>query len=86
MKRIWIFMILIACPVMTLGQSSGVGPSGSPPYQPAVPAPSTTVTVAVVTAMAAARRPPRGPPCKACRRSSAPRGNTTWPPARRPST
>ncbi len=37
MKRIWIFMILIACPVMTLGQ----GGSGS--YQPAVPAPSTTV-------------------------------------------
>ena len=43
MKRIWIFMILIACPVMTLGQGSGSAPSGSPPYQPAVPPPSTTV-------------------------------------------
>ena len=43
MKRIWIFMILIACPVMTLGQSSGSGSSGSPPYQPTVPPPSTTV-------------------------------------------
>ena len=30
MKRIWIFMILIACPVMTLGQSSGSGSSGPP--------------------------------------------------------
>ena len=38
MKRIWIFsiMILIAGPVMTLGQGSGS-------YQPAVPPPSTTV-------------------------------------------
>ncbi len=38
MKRIWIFsiMILIAGPVMTLGQGGGS-------YQPAVPPPSTTV-------------------------------------------
>jgi len=43
MKRIGFFMILIACPVMTLGQGSGSGSSGSPPYQPAVPPPSTTV-------------------------------------------
>ena len=44
MKPIWIFTILLACPVMTLGQSSGSRSSGgSPPYQPAVPAPSTTV-------------------------------------------
>ena len=43
MKRIWIFMILIACPVMTLGQGSGSLPPGSRPYQPAIPAPSTTV-------------------------------------------
>jgi hypothetical protein len=48
MKRIWIFMILLACPVLTLGQGSGPGsyPSGNrpyQPYQPAVPPPSTTV-------------------------------------------
>ncbi len=43
MKRIWIFMILLACPVMTLGQGSGSGSSGSPPYQPAVPASSPAV-------------------------------------------
>ena len=54
MKRIWIFMILIACPVMALGQGNGSGSptlgqgskpglSGSPPYQPAVPSASTTV-------------------------------------------
>jgi len=43
MSRIWIFMILISCPVMTLGQGSGSGTSGTPPYQPAVPPPSTTV-------------------------------------------
>jgi hypothetical protein len=45
MKRIWIFMVmtLIAGPVMTLGQSNGVMPGSGPPYQPAVPPPSTTV-------------------------------------------
>jgi len=43
MRRIWIFMILIACPVMTLGQGSGSGTTGTPPYQPAVPPPSTAV-------------------------------------------
>jgi len=53
-KRIWIFMILIACPVTTFGQGNGSGSSmlgqgsrpgssDSPPYQPAVPSPSTTV-------------------------------------------
>jgi hypothetical protein len=36
MKRIWVFTILVACPVMTLGQSSGPESSGSPPNQPAV--------------------------------------------------
>ncbi len=43
MKRTWIFILLIACPAMTLGQSSESGSSASPPYQPAVPPPSTTV-------------------------------------------
>ena len=45
MKRFCIFMILIGCPIMTLGQSSGSGSgsSGNPPYRPVVPAPSTTV-------------------------------------------
>jgi len=43
MKRIWIFMILSACPVMTLGQGNGVMPRSGPAYQPAVPPPSTTV-------------------------------------------
>ena len=43
MKRIWLFMILIVCPVTTFGQGSKPGSSGSPPYQPAVPPPSTTV-------------------------------------------
>ncbi len=54
MKRVWIFMILIACPLMTLAQGNGSGSSaigqgskprssGSPPYEPAVPPPSTTV-------------------------------------------
>ncbi len=43
MKRIWIFMILIACPVLTLGQSNGVMPGSGPAYRPAVPPPSTTV-------------------------------------------
>jgi hypothetical protein len=54
MKRIWILMILIECPIVTLGQGnesgsstfgqgSKPGSSGSPPYQPAVPPPSTTV-------------------------------------------
>ena len=53
MSRIWIFMILIACPVMAFGQVSGakssmlgqvsaVGSPGTVPYQPAVPPPSTT--------------------------------------------
>ena len=36
MKRNWIFMVLIACPIMAIGQ-------GSAPYQPAVPAPTATV-------------------------------------------
>jgi hypothetical protein len=43
MKRICIFMILVACPLLTLGQGSGSGSSGSPSYQPAVPAPTTAV-------------------------------------------
>ncbi|MGO9114295.1 MAG: hypothetical protein ACLP9L_34195 [Thermoguttaceae bacterium] len=43
MKRIGIFMILIACPLMTLGQSNGVMPGSGPAYRPAVPPPSTTV-------------------------------------------
>ena len=43
MQRIWIFIILAACPVVTLGQSSGVAPGSGPAYQPAVPPPSTTV-------------------------------------------
>jgi len=54
MKRTLIFTIMIACPVMTLGQGIGsepstVTPSGKsgladrPLYQPAVPPPSTTV-------------------------------------------
>ena len=52
MKRIWIFMILIACPAAMFGQSNGsgssaqgstCGSSGNPPYQPAVPPSSTTV-------------------------------------------
>ena len=43
MKRTWIFIFLIACPAMTLGQSSKSGSSGGPPYQPAVPPPSTPV-------------------------------------------
>ena len=43
MKRTWIFTVVIAWPAMTLGQGGGSGPSGSPPYQPAVPPPSTTV-------------------------------------------
>jgi hypothetical protein len=37
MDRIWIFMIFVAYPVVTLGQG------GSPRYQPAVPAPATAV-------------------------------------------
>ena len=50
MKPIWIFMIVIACPVTTLGQGNGSGspnqgspPSQpvSPPYQPAVSPAST---------------------------------------------
>jgi hypothetical protein len=40
MQRIWIFVILFACPGIAFGQGSV---AGSPPYQPAVPAPSTTV-------------------------------------------
>ncbi len=52
MKPIWIFMIVIACPVTTLGQGNGSGspnqgspPSqpASPPYQPAVSPASTPV-------------------------------------------
>ncbi len=43
MKRIWIFMILIACPIMTLGQGGRRASADNPPYQPAVPPPSTTV-------------------------------------------
>jgi hypothetical protein len=43
MKRTWIFIVLIACPAMTLGQSSESGLSASPPHQPAAPPPSTTV-------------------------------------------
>ena len=36
MKRTWIFIVLMACPAMTLGQSSKSGTSSSPPHQPAV--------------------------------------------------
>ncbi len=52
MKRIWIFMFLIACPVTTFGQGNGLGldmqgstagSSGSPPYQPAMPVSSAAV-------------------------------------------
>ena len=44
MNRLWLLMMALACPVLTLAQS---GPPGSghelPPYQPVVPAPTTTV-------------------------------------------
>jgi hypothetical protein len=43
MKRIWIFVLLVACPVLAIGQGSGQTPSGTPAYHPAVPPPSTTV-------------------------------------------
>ena len=44
MKRILTFMILVACPIATFGQTgSGVMPRSGPAYQPAVPPPSTTV-------------------------------------------
>jgi len=41
MKRIWIFMVLIACPVTAIGQGIGLGSSASPPVQPAVPVTTT---------------------------------------------
>jgi hypothetical protein len=44
MKRLWTFMILVACPLVTLGQqSNGVMPGTGPAYQPAVPPPSANV-------------------------------------------
>ena len=43
MKRIAIFAILLAWPVLALGQSNGVMPGTGPRYQPAVPAASTQV-------------------------------------------
>jgi hypothetical protein len=43
MKRICIFLIVVAYPVMTLGQSNESEAPVSPPYQPAVPPPSTVV-------------------------------------------
>jgi hypothetical protein len=49
MQRTWIFLILIACPVMTFGQTgsrpagSGTNPAPQPPYQPAVAPPTTAV-------------------------------------------
>ncbi len=43
MKRMWIFIILAACPVMTLGQTGNVAPGSGQAYHPAVPAASTTV-------------------------------------------
>ena len=43
MKRVWIFLTLIACPLMTVGQNSESTTSGRQPYQPAVPPPSTSV-------------------------------------------
>ena len=47
MNRIWILMLVLACPILTLAQS-GVPNSSepgrtSPPYQPAVPPPTTKV-------------------------------------------
>jgi len=42
MNRIWIFMIVVAYPVVLFAQTGSSGSSGATaPYQPAVPAPST---------------------------------------------
>jgi hypothetical protein len=40
MKRMWILMVVAACPLLALGQPPGAAPKPAP-YQPAVPAPST---------------------------------------------
>ena len=44
MNRLWICMIVFACPAMILAQSGASGTGGNPPaYQPVVAAPSTQV-------------------------------------------
>ena len=43
MNRIWIFMILIACPGLVFGQGNGLGSLGSLPYQVPAPVPAPVV-------------------------------------------
>ena len=43
MNRLWMLMIVVAYPLIALAQTGSPGSGGySPPYQPAVPAPSTS--------------------------------------------
>jgi hypothetical protein len=44
MNRVWLLMVVLACPVLTLAQSRPPGSGGNrAPYQPVVAAPTTTV-------------------------------------------
>ena len=82
MKPILIFMVLIACPAMVLGQGSGSDRPRWARQNQGCPAVrrvnrrcrlrSPRSTAEAITAMSR-RRPPREPPCKARRRSSVPR-------------